>query len=212
MSGGIQLNNNSFIYVHDPMCSWCWGYKHTLQQLRLALPQGVSFVPVLGGLAPDTDQPMPEEMKQHIQSNWKNIQRTIPGIKFNYDFWTRCRPRRSTYPACRAVLVAERYNKGEQMNEAIQHAYYLEALNPSDYDVLYTLAQQIGLDKQCFIKEIHSGEINQQLMQSVEFCRSIGADSFPSLFFYQSQQFYPLVLDYTHYEVTLDHINSIIQS
>ncbi|MDF4306582.1 DsbA family protein, partial [Vibrio parahaemolyticus] len=21
-------------YVHDPMCSWCWGYKPTIEKLK----------------------------------------------------------------------------------------------------------------------------------------------------------------------------------
>ncbi|MBE8572891.1 DsbA family protein, partial [Vibrio sp. OPT46] len=25
-------------YVHDPMCSWCWGYKPTLDKLKQQLP------------------------------------------------------------------------------------------------------------------------------------------------------------------------------
>lgn len=212
MSRGIQLNNNSLVYVHDPMCSWCWGYKHTLQQLKQALPASVTFVSLTGGLAPDNDQPMPHAMQQQIQTTWKNIQQRIPSIEFNYDFWTHCKPRRSTYPACRAVLVAEQYNKGEQMNEQIQRAYYLEAQNPSNYDVLYALAEKIGLDRSRFIEEIHSESVNQRLSQCVEFCRSIQADSFPSLFYYQSDRFFPLVLDYNHYETTLEHIKSFIDS
>ncbi len=210
MSSKFHLDNNSFLYVHDPMCSWCWGYKKTLQQLVQHLPEGVTTRSLLGGLAQDTDQPMPETQQQQIQSNWRRIQATIPGVEFNYDFWRLCQPRRSTYPACRAVLVARQQDKEAKMIEAIQNAYYLQARNPSDDNTLCELAISIGLDHEQFSQTLNSTGIQQSLEDEISFVRSIGADSFPSLFFYHNQQFFPLVLDYNHYETTLDHIQGFV--
>ena len=36
----------------------------------------------------------------------RRIEGRIPGVRFNFDFWTHCTPKRSTYPACRAVIAA----------------------------------------------------------------------------------------------------------
>ena len=46
-------------YLHDPMCSWCWGYRPTWLKLKAALPHYVQVEYLLGGLAPDNDEPMP---------------------------------------------------------------------------------------------------------------------------------------------------------
>ena len=40
-------------YVHDPMCSWCWGFRPTWLALQDQLPEGVRVQRLLGGLAPD---------------------------------------------------------------------------------------------------------------------------------------------------------------
>ena len=193
------------------MCSWCWGYRDTLEQLKQHLSADVSYHAILGGLAPDTDSPMPDDMQLQIRSNWKRIQETIPGVQFNYEFWTRCTPRRSTYLACRAVLTASKYQLQEQMNLAVQQAYYLQARNPSDTSVLLELAEELGIDKKDFHDKLISDETEQLLRKHIEFSHEIGADSFPTLFFYKDETFFPLVLDYTNYQITLDHLNSLNQ-
>ncbi|VAW69631.1 Thioredoxin [hydrothermal vent metagenome] len=142
----MSQQNTVLYYFHDPMCSWCWGFKPVLAQLTQGLSNTLQIEHVVGGLAADSDMPMPEKMQTQIKSNWQAIQQTIPGTEFNYDFWDSCMPRRSTYPACRAVLASKQLmpDKHSEMNSAIQQAYYLQARNPSDYNVLYSLAEDIG--------------------------------------------------------------------
>ena len=124
------------------MCSWCWAFRPAWTAIRARLPKDITPKRVLGGLAPDTRQPMPEAMRTYIQDNWRRIERAVPGTKFNFEFWNRCRPKRSTYPACRAVIaaIAQGREFEEPMIEAIQRAYYLDARNPSDDETLIALA------------------------------------------------------------------------
>ena len=200
-------------YIHDPMCSWCWGFKPVLRQLTQLLPADIRLEYILGGLAADTDQPMPPEMQQQIAATWKHIQQVIPGTEFNFDFWTQCQPRRSTYIACRAVIVAQQLqpSQGLAMLDAIQHAYYLQAKNPSDTTTLITLAEQLGLDITQFEQQLNAGRTQQALQLQIDFARGIGADSFPSLYLLHRQGYHAIVLDYNHVDVILEHINSLIQ-
>ena len=41
-------------YVADPMCSWCWGFHPVLEKVKEVLPDGISPVYVMGGLARDS--------------------------------------------------------------------------------------------------------------------------------------------------------------
>ena len=157
-------------YVHDPMCSWCWGFSKTLTELLESLPRQVEVQRLLGGLAPDSDTAMPSNMKEQIKNNWSRIEDTISGVKFNFDFWTRTIPRRSTYPACRAVIAARQ--QGEQydisMTQEIQKAYYQEARNPSDNSILIELANNIGLSIDTFKTDLVSEETQKQLIEEIE--------------------------------------------
>jgi len=199
-------------YVHDPMCSWCWGFKPVLAKLKNKLPVGIEMQYVLGGLATDTNSPMPDSMRSQIISTWKHIQETIPDTQFNYDFWIKCTPKRSTYMSCRAILSAEKQQPGKsfEMLTAIQEAYYLHALNPSEISTLCDLANNIGLNINEFIEDIKSEEINKQLNEEISMTKNLGVDSFPSLVLKIGEKNYPIALDYNHSDIILEHIRSFI--
>ena len=201
--------SNKLYYVFDPMCSWCWGYKPVWQKITQALQDKIDIQYVVGGLAPDSDQPMSEEMQQQIASYWKKIEDFL-GTEFNYDFWSQNTPRRSTYPSCRAVMAARKQGAEQSMLAAIQNAYYLQARNPSDNDVLIDLANDIGLDVARFEADLLSEELNQQFMQELEFARSIGGNSFPSLFVATEQGIVELQVDYQSAETTIDQVEQIL--
>ena len=79
-------------YVYDPMCSWCWGYAPTWQRLKSELASHVEVVYALGGLAPDSDDAMPQAMQKFLQQTWQKISQQL-GTEFNFDFWQQCQPR-----------------------------------------------------------------------------------------------------------------------
>jgi putative protein-disulfide isomerase len=195
------------IYVHDPMCSWCWGYRPVLEKLRRRLPAGVRWRNLLGGLAPDSDEPMPQATRAMVMGHWRRIESQL-GTKFNFDFWTRCQPRRSTYPACRAVLAAAAQDREEDMILAIQQAYYLHAMNPSDGSTLLKLANEIKLNEARFQADLDSEDTNQELMRQVSLARSWGIPGYPSLMLKANGGYCLLPLDYHDETVTIDALNS----
>jgi len=196
-------------YVHDPMCSWCWGFRPIYLQLVKKLPKQIEFIRLLGGLAPDSDEPMSEKTKQYVIYNWQQIQKEIPDTQFNYDFWQVCAPRRSTYPACRAVIAARQQNilYDESMTYAIQKAYYLEARNPSNTDTLIELADEIGCNKQQFEKDLSAGFINDMLEQELSLARTLKLNSFPGFLLLDNQQHKHISPDYHNVEKILMKIN-----
>ena len=83
---------NRLCYVHDPMCSWCWGFRPVLEMLLAGLPPAIEVERLLGGLAPDSREPMPQSLREQLQQTWRRIQERIPGTRLNFDFWTRGLP------------------------------------------------------------------------------------------------------------------------
>ena len=207
-----MTHRQQLIYIHDPMCSWCWGFSPTLTQLQKQLPPQLGFTRLLGGLAPDNDQPMPMELQSKLQDTWRRIQSRIPGTRFNFDFWRDCRPRRSTWPACRAVIVTRQSDPALElpMIEAIQRAYYLDAQNPSDTDTLAALAIELGLDEAEFIRQMDAAQTHDILEQEIREARRIGADSFPSLRLQTGDSFWPVPVDDTDPGPMLDTINALM--
>jgi putative protein-disulfide isomerase len=207
------MSKGILYYVYDPMCSWCWGYHITWTKLQDLLSKQagdkLKVQMVLGGLAPDSSVPMPGDLQVMLQQTWSRIHSQL-GTEFNFDFWTKCKPKRSTYPACRAVIIARQQGLEKNMLQAIQHAYYLHAENPSELSTLTKLAELIGLEKKAFQSSMKSPLIEQQLMGELKLARQLPIQGFPSLVLNVNGQNYAIELDYLQAENTLQQIHEIV--
>lgn len=199
----------TLFYIHDPMCSWCWGYRPTWQKLKAALPDNIQVENLLGGLAADNDQPMPVEMQHTIAGHWQNIQSML-GTEFNFDFWDQCSPRRDTYKASRAVVAAASQGLEEEMITAIQRAYYLRAMNPSEADTLVQLATELGMDTADFRLDLVAADTDTKFRQQIHQARRLGIRSFPSLVLTTADGNKPVTLDYKDYRISLAEISEHI--
>jgi len=166
------------LYVADPMCSWCWGFAPVLDELESGLRPGVELQLVLGGLAPDDETPMDAATARYVQDAWRAVEART-GARFEHAFWERCAPRRSTWPACRAVLAAG--ERGREMFAAIQRAYYLEARDPSDRATLVAVAGELGFDPDTFGPRIDAEETRALLACDFELRDRLGVSGYPSL-------------------------------
>ncbi|MAC84857.1 MAG: DsbA family protein [Arcobacter sp.] len=198
-------------HVHDPMCSWCYAFKPTLDELRKNLKDNIKLVHVVGGLAKHSNEDMPLNQQEMISNIWYEIEAKV-GTKFNHDFWKNCKPRRSTYLSCQATMLARYDNKEEEMIEAIQEAYYLKAMNPSDSSTLVQLAKQIGMDEVKFEKDLHSEKIEKDLMDELNLRRSINVRSFPSLVLKYKKETYPINIQFGDYKAMLAQIEDMIEN
>ncbi|WP_232216421.1 DsbA family protein [Methylobacter marinus] len=154
--------NAILYYIHDPLCSWCYAFKTSLAGLKRALPPETDFQTLLGGLAADSTTPMPPTLQQSIQQTWQRIEQTVPGVKFNFDFWRDNTPIRSTYPACRSLLAARKQGVEfeDKLLACIQDAYYQHAQNPALDTTLLACAAQAGLDRTQFECDYRSPDIS----------------------------------------------------
>ncbi len=180
------------LYIMDPMCSWCWAFSPTVEAVQETFPKlPIQFI--MGGLAADSEAPMPKEQQQAIRSIWEHIEETT-GTQFNFDFWTQCLPRRSTWRACRAVIIAEQLSPGSaaRMAHAIQHAYYLQAHNPSDSETLIPLADSLGINPSDFASLLDAQKTQQTLQEHMSLARQLEASGFPALRLFDGEKTFRL--------------------
>jgi putative protein-disulfide isomerase len=202
------MNSATLFYIYDPMCSWCWGFSHTWDKVKKSLPSSINIQYILGGLAPDSSEVMPSEMREYIQMNWHKIEQKIPGVSFNFTFWDSCTPRRSTYPACRAVIAVKNQNLALEQNiiQLIQQAYYLDAKNPSEDLTLIALAKTLNIDIEQFSHDLNSESTQQQLLDDIALMQTLGANSFPSLVLKTGADLKPISIDYNDADFILAQI------
>lgn len=207
----INTETPSLIYVMDPMCSWCWAFRPVFQAVAAHYQQRLGSFVLLGGLAPDSDEPMSDVQQRHIQGIWRNIEQTT-GAQFNHDFWQRCEPRRSTYPACRAVMVARQHSDilADKMIDGIQRAYYQHAKNPSDLATLSDCAQQLGFTANEFQQQMQTLASEERLEEEVEFIQRLGVQGFPTLVLKVGSQWFSLPVDYKSSDGIISAIDNLI--
>ena len=195
-------------YVYDPMCSWCWGFEKVWSMVRQSLPNSVNIEYVLGGLAPDSNEPMSNEMREYIQMNWHKIQQKIPDTEFNYTFWDNCHPKRSTYPACRAIIAVKNQKPELEkvMIRLIQQAYYLESKNPSEDDVLISLAKMLDINITQFTQDLNAESTRQLLSEDITLMQSLSVNSLPSLVLKIGSILKPISIDYNDADFILGQI------
>ncbi len=201
----------TMFYIMDPMCSWCYAFSSVMKEVTAALPDDVELRYVMGGLAPDSDEPMPEATRQYVQSAWQAISDRT-GIQFNFDFWQKCEPRRSTYLSCRGAIAAGLQGQANipVMVEAIQKAYYQQARNPSDNQTLVEIAGEIGLDIDRFEVELTSPVVEQRLQADFSFKNSLGVQGFPTLALEKDNQYYGITIGYIEADVVLQRLRMLL--
>jgi len=201
-------------YIHDPMCSWCWGYRSVWDELQKQLPVSINVEYVVGGLAPDSDELMAISQQNMIKAHWYTIEEKL-GTKFNFSFWTKNSPRRSTYNACRAVIAAKKQHLEHEMLDAIQQGYYLRALNPSDKSMLTELAVELSnkgkvINVTDFIEDFDSVEVQAELLRQIQLARELTRHGFPSLVLEIDGEYHRIEHDYKNHIVTLNQITKYL--
>lgn len=190
------------------MCSWCYAFATVLGKIESKLPNDLVLRKIVGGLAPDSNEPMPIILRNSIRAAWMNIETTVSDIHFNYKFWDENQPLRSTYPACRAVLAAKKQSAvfENKMIKKIQWAYYQNAENPSLDSTLIACAQKIGVDMAVFKNDFKGQFIEKELQAEIMFARELGVASYPSLVLQNNEKLIEIAIDYNDSSNILNQI------
>ena len=208
----MSTQKMSLYYAHDPMCSWCFGFRPVWKEVTDWCQGKLSIEYLMGGLAADSDEEMPQSMQNDIQSYWRKIESFIPGTEFNFDFWSNNKPRRSTYRSCRAVICArtQQPEKQLEMVRLIQNAYYQQAKNPSDSEPLIECAKECGLNVERFEKDLDADYTKDLLRLEMLQCHQLGLNSFPSLLLEKEGEFISIALDYNNAKNIIDQIKEAL--
>lgn len=176
-----MAESTRLLYVADPLCSWCYGFAPVLDAVRPELPSGLLRL-VLGGLAPDSAEPMDEAMRSYVRSAWQAVEART-GAVFDHSLWERTTPRRSTWPACRGCLAAGLQVEGgkERFYRAVQRAHYREARDATDPELLPVLAGELGLDVARFVEDMDGPRVLALFERDMHLALSLEAHGFPCL-------------------------------
>jgi len=168
-------------YFGDPMCSWCWGFKPTLERVEQEYPE-LRRVTVMGGLRQGEPVPMGDELIALIRQAWQRIE-SATGQPFEHAFWDRHRPLATTVPACRAVVTARLLDPHREWRfmVAMFNAYFTRVMDPSRRETQLAIAEEQGFDREEFGAALDSDRVEAALRGDLKLTESMGVRGFPSL-------------------------------
>ncbi len=170
----------SLVYVGDPMCSWCWGFAPEIERLAETYPVEV----VVGGLRPGPSAEVLEDrMASYLSRHWEEVSRRS-GQPFDSTFldardgWVY-----DTEPAAIAVTVMRDMSPDHTLDffTSVQHAFYAEGVDVTDYDELTRLSGRFAVSKQRFGDQLRSEEAKKAAWSDFSQARSWGISGFPTL-------------------------------
>ena len=171
-----------FIYVGDPMCSWCWGFAPVLDSLRknFTIPIRV----VAGGLRPGpAAEPLNDRMRATLAHHWEQVAERS-GQPFDLTFlqrndgWVY-----DTETADTAVVTMRHLQPSATLPffVSLQRAFYAEAVDITDPGAYPDLVDGFEVDRDQFIELLTSPEMKEETWQDFAEARRLGVSGFPAL-------------------------------
>ncbi len=177
------------IYVGDPMCSWCYGFGKEMAALAALHPE-LPLEIVVGGLRAGATDVLDDAGKRVRLSHWARVEEAS-GLPFNREgLMARQNFVYDTEPICRAVVAARLIAPDADLLAvfgALQHGFYVEAVDTTDGHVLSRLAagalsdQGYSSDAEAFRKVWEAASTVALVKQDFARSRSLGVQGFPTL-------------------------------
>ena len=171
-----------FLYVADPMCSWCYGFGPVMDALVIEFEGRLGLRLVMGGLRAGNTIPMRDKDREYIKSAWARVG-AASGQPFDLAFFDRETFVYDTEPACRAV-VAMRRRAPEQalaFKARVSAAFYAANRDVTRDEVLADIAAEAGEDRSAFLADLQGPDARAATLRDFLIAKEAGIEGFPLL-------------------------------
>ncbi len=169
------------VHFADPWCWWSWGLEPVLKRLKAVYGDNLEVVYRMGGVFDDIDDWRDHYgVDEESTVTWVRESVGIMGNPVEPDFYRKAGCT-TTYPACLAFKAAQAQDphKAERYLRRQMEAFQVET-RPATEGELVRLAEEVGLDGNRLVQDLHSPEIKAAFLKDKEAMRTEKA-SFLSL-------------------------------
>jgi putative protein-disulfide isomerase len=109
------------------------------------------------------------------------------------------------------VIAAERLaGRGEAFGERIQDAYYTEACNVWDFDVLCDLAERFGFNRSSFSEALASDDVRAVHDEQRQLAERLQVEGYPSVLLIHNGEAFPIPVRHQGAEAMLEDITDLL--
>ena len=190
----LTTTDRHFLYVADPMCSWCYGFAPVIAMLAERFEGRLPVRVMMGGLRAGNAKPMRAEDKNYIKEAWGRVA-AATGQPFDTEFFEREGFVYDTEPACRAVVAVRRFAPEFALafKGRVSAAFYGENRDTTDTGELVAVAGEAGLDPERFRAEFLKPETRNETFRDFLTAKEMGIEGFPTLVVGNATEGYALV-------------------
>lgn len=190
-----------FLYVADPMCSWCWGFSPVIDKVNETFGDQAPVRVMVGGLRPGTTHAMRDQDKDYIRSHWEHV-RDASGQPFDFSFFDQDGFIYDTEPACRAVVTARKLDDAKALPflAHLHRAFYAENRNTADENELADIARDFGFARETFFDTLTASETREETQGDFWFAQQSGITGFPTLLAVEDKQAMMVTAGYQRWE------------
>ena len=194
------------LYLHDPLCGWCYGMSPVIQRVQQEFAGRVEVSVLCGGMVLGEDV-------GPIGEIWDDLGRRLPeveqvtGLRFGAAF--KAAGEAGTYrydsePPSRAIAAFRHLTqdpaRAVAFAHAVQTAFFREGLNLNDAATYDALLAPFGVAVPDFRRRWDSPETARAVQQEFAAVARIGVQGFPTVVLRLGEQGYVLARGYQPYE------------
>jgi predicted DsbA family dithiol-disulfide isomerase len=163
----------------DFVCPWCYLVATSLEKLKESHDVTVTWKAY--ELRPKDAPPPPADYVERIKASRPQlhaIAKTHYGIEMNQGKWGI-----DSRPSLIGMKFAEKYGKGDDYHKAVFEAYFTEAKNIEDQNVLADIAAFVGIKREAFLASLNDAELDSAVIQDVMTAYQYQIRGVPALIF-----------------------------
>ncbi len=176
------MSPKHFLYVADPLCSWCYGFAPVVEQLAEHFEGRLPVQLVMGGLRAGNTNAMRKEDKDYIRNAWTRVN-AATGQPFDHTFFDREGFVYDTEPACRAVVTARilKPSMALPFKSRISRAFYAENRDMTATNEIVAVAEEAGFDAGKFHDTFLAPDTRNETFRDFLTAKDMGIEGFPCL-------------------------------
>ena len=206
MSPEFPASLPELLYLHDPLCGWCYGMSPAIEQIQTEFAGRLDVSVLCGGMAVGDDAGPIAETWDYLRQSLDEVE-TVTGVRFGEAFRALGEAGRYRYdsePPSRAIVAFRQMTQDPARTgtfaHAVQQALFRDGHDLNEMATYGPLLALFGVDTADFERRWTAPETAQAARQEFAAVARIGVQGFPTAVVRIGEQGYVLARGYQPYE------------
>jgi putative protein-disulfide isomerase len=194
------------LYIHDPLCGWCYGMSPVINRIQQEFAGRVDVSVLCGGMVKGEDVEPISDTWEYISLSLDEVER-VTGVQFGAAFKVLGEAGEYRYdsePPSRAIAAFRQMTQDPARTvpfaHAVQTALFRDGMDLNDPATYSALLADFGVDEVEFQRRFAAPETARAAQQEFAAVARIGVEGFPTAVLRLGEQGYVLARGFQPYE------------